>query len=200
MSWQDWFRKELAQMSDHANDQKAKKDEKDDLKHQILIEDLGSQEAEALSIEELLDALLAISQDEIEEKSGKSFNELYVFSYSVYSSVQRHRSLPCSTEGERASITQSIVDTQLGEDAFDALSDDLTSGKCPPGNLVGLARISPNLAFFGPNCLDCLDCLALDPPAKLPPTCRQFGLLCEKSSAHSRPNTLGFPSLAHSIA
>jgi hypothetical protein len=126
MSWQDWFRKELAQMSDHANDQKAKKDEKDDLKHQILIEDLGSQEAEALSIEELLDALLAISQDEIEEKSGKSFDELYVFSHSsVHSSVQQHRSLPCSTEGERASITRSIVDTQLGEDTFDALSDDL---------------------------------------------------------------------------
>jgi hypothetical protein len=82
MSWQDWFRKELAQMSDHANDQKAKKDEKDDLKHQILIEDLGSQEAEALSVEELLDAVLAISQDEIEEKSGKSFDELYVFSHS----------------------------------------------------------------------------------------------------------------------
>jgi hypothetical protein len=89
MSWQDWFRKELAQMSDHANDQKAKKDEKDILKHQILIEDLGSQEAEALSIEELLDALLAILQDEIEEKSGKSFDELYVFSHSsVHSSVQ----------------------------------------------------------------------------------------------------------------
>jgi hypothetical protein len=79
MDWQDWFRKELAQMSDHANDQKAKKDEKDDLKHQILIEDLGSQEAEALSVEELLDALLAISQEEIEEKSGKSFDELYYF-------------------------------------------------------------------------------------------------------------------------
>jgi hypothetical protein len=82
MSWQDWFRKELAQMSDHANDQKAKKDEKDDVKHQILIEDLGSQEAEALSVEELLNAVLAISQDEIEEKSGKSFDELYVFSHS----------------------------------------------------------------------------------------------------------------------
>ncbi|KAJ7340815.1 hypothetical protein DFH08DRAFT_963671 [Mycena albidolilacea] len=70
-----------------------------------MIEDLGLQEAEALSIKELLNTVLAISQDEIEEKSDKSFDEL--------------------TEGECTSITCSIVDVQLNEDTFDALSDDL---------------------------------------------------------------------------
>jgi hypothetical protein len=48
-----------------------------------------------------------------------------------------------------------------------------TSGKCFPGNLVGLPQISSNLDFFGPNNPDCLDCLARDPPSILPPTWRQ---------------------------
>ncbi|KAF8164237.1 hypothetical protein K438DRAFT_1617709 [Mycena galopus ATCC 62051] len=104
MDWKDWFRQQIAQMSDHANDQKSKHAITGELKHDILIEDLGAEEADALSPEELIDALLAISEEEVEERSGK----------------------PCSeTPAERVAITKAIVEAQLGEDAYDAMSDDM---------------------------------------------------------------------------
>jgi hypothetical protein len=64
-----------------------------------------------------------------------------------------------------------------------------TSGKCSPGNLAGLPQILPNLDFFGPNYSDCLDCLALDPPVKLPPAWRQITL-------HYLPFAVGFQAVA----
>ncbi|KAJ7820507.1 hypothetical protein B0H14DRAFT_3876268 [Mycena olivaceomarginata] len=69
MDWKDWFRKQLEQMADHAADQGRK--------HELIIEDLGEQESGAFSIAELFDALLAISEEEIQEKSGKDYNDLW---------------------------------------------------------------------------------------------------------------------------
>jgi hypothetical protein len=83
MDWKDWFRKQLAQMSDHANDQKLKHEISRELKHDIVIEDLGAQESETLSLPELMDALLAISEEEVEEVSGKPYRELEVFFWSL---------------------------------------------------------------------------------------------------------------------
>jgi hypothetical protein len=79
MDWKDWFQKQLAQMSDHANDQKLKHEISRELKHDIVIEDLGTQESETLSLPELMDTLLAISEEEVEEVSGKPYRELEVF-------------------------------------------------------------------------------------------------------------------------
>ncbi|KAJ7349706.1 hypothetical protein DFH08DRAFT_935700 [Mycena albidolilacea] len=76
MDWKDWFRKQLAQMSDHANDQKLKHEISSEVKHDIVIEDLGVQESETLSLAELMDALLAISEEEVEELGDDTYNSL----------------------------------------------------------------------------------------------------------------------------
>lgn len=78
IDWKDWFRKQLAQMSDHAADQARKHDLSAKLKHEIVIEDLGAQESESLTLEELSAALLAISGEEIEAKAGKPLGDLSV--------------------------------------------------------------------------------------------------------------------------
>ncbi|KAJ6478921.1 hypothetical protein C8R45DRAFT_1216323 [Mycena sanguinolenta] len=105
MEWKEWFRKQLAQMSDHAADQHLKHELTAELKHEILIEDLGAEETCTWTANELMDAILAVSGEEIEAKCGKSAEEL--------------------TAQERLSIAKEIVDTQLGEDTFDQLSDEL---------------------------------------------------------------------------
>ncbi|KAJ7347067.1 hypothetical protein DFH08DRAFT_700045 [Mycena albidolilacea] len=105
MDWKDWFRKQLAQMADHAADQGRKHELTSELKHSIIIEDLGEQESGAFSIAELFDALLAISEEEIQKNSGKDYNDL--------------------TPLERSTIARSLVDAQLGEETYNALSDDL---------------------------------------------------------------------------
>jgi hypothetical protein len=76
MDWKDWFWKQLVQMADHVADQGRKHKLTLELKHSIIIEDLGEQESGTFSIAELFDALLAISEEEIQEKSGKDYNNL----------------------------------------------------------------------------------------------------------------------------
>ncbi|KAF8145000.1 hypothetical protein K438DRAFT_1992258 [Mycena galopus ATCC 62051] len=105
MDWREWFRKQIAQMSDHAADQARKHELTAELKHEIVIEDLGVQELESRSIVELLDALLLISDEEVQEKSGKPYDEL--------------------TPTERAAIVKDLVNAQLGEETYELLSDDL---------------------------------------------------------------------------
>jgi hypothetical protein len=121
MDWKDWFRKQLAQMADHAADQGRKHELTSELKHSIIIEDLGEQESGAFSIAELFDALLAISEEEIQEKSGKDYDDLWgdLFLGSVRSFIS------CRTLLEHSTIARSLVDAQLGEETYDALSDNL---------------------------------------------------------------------------
>jgi hypothetical protein len=76
MDYKDWFRKQIGQMADHAADQRLKFEIVGEIKHEILIEDLGAEETSTWAPDELIEALLAISKEEVESIAGKPCDEL----------------------------------------------------------------------------------------------------------------------------
>ena len=85
MDIDDYLRKQIGQVSDHASDQKKKFALTQDIKKELLLRDLGEEHMDALTTTELLHAILAVSNEEITDSSGRDIDSLWVvFFYGVY--------------------------------------------------------------------------------------------------------------------